>query len=422
MKVAILTLGCKTNQYEGELIRESFLRKGDEIIPFDQKADLYIVNSCVVTAKAESEVRAAINYARRLNRDARVIVTSCFAKLYPDFESENVLLYTGSRTGIAEYYYKGKELPANIEEEKIGSFSQRTRAIVKIEEGCNNFCSFCVVPYVRGSKIRSKSIESVIKEVEGLVKNGYKEIVIAGTEIVKYGEDIIPDPHLQQRKTLATLIRKLRKISGLERLRLSSIHPCGLTEELIGEISPPVVPHIHLSLQSGDNEILKAMNRGYTVEYYLGLIDKLRTLDPDFSITTDIIAGFPGETETAFLNSVEIVKKAHFSKVHIFRFSKRANTSAFLMKETVPEKVKKERAEKLREIAEKERLKFKKRFIGKTVEVLVERFKKPFYEGFTPHYLKVRFTGKEIRQGEIVSVKIENASTDFLFGHTLSPF
>ncbi len=408
MRVAIFTLGCKTNQYEAELIRESFESYGDTVVPFSEKADLYIVNSCVVTKKAEAETRKAIHHAKKANAHSKVIVTSCFAKLYPHFKENNTYLYTGERTKIADFYYKKLYYPVSLPEEIIKRFSGHTRATVKIEEGCDNFCSYCIIPFVRGNKIMSKPKEKVVEEVKSLVNAGYKEIVLTGTEIGKYGKDI--------NTSLALLLKELKQIEGIERIRISSIYPLAVTDELIEEINAPVVPHLHMSLQSGDDELLKKMNRHYTIEEYEEIVKKLRKKDPNFSVTTDIIVGFPGETEDAFLNSVLAVKKLHFSKVHIFRFSKRPFTPAYFIKETVPESLKKTRAKRLAYVSDIERLEFKKRFLNKTVKVLVEEKEENYYVGFTPYYLKAKFTCDAARQGEIVNVVVKSADANFLYG------
>ncbi len=405
MRIAIYTLGCKTNQYESEVIRESFLKKGDRVVAFKEIADLYIINSCVVTKKAEAETRKVVSEALNSNPNASVILAGCYATLNPIFSREHVILYNGRKEGLADFYY-GKNGEGN--QEIITNFSRRTRAVVKIEEGCNNFCTYCIVPFVKGYAIRSKSEEVILQEIEGFVDNGYKEIVLTATEIGKYGEDT--------HTTLAELLRKIKKIKGLERLRISSIHPEHINDAFIGEIVSPLVPHLHISLQSGDNGILKMMRRGYTVEDFLRLIDRFRGIDKNFSISTDLIVGFPGETEDAFFHTVEVVREVQFSKVHIFRFSKRPNTAAHFMKEDISESLKKTRANKLKEVADIERREFKKRFMGARVKVLVEEYNDPYYEGFTPYYLRVRFKGDNAEIGSIVSVKIESYDPDYLYG------
>ncbi len=412
MKVAIFTLGCKTNQYESELIRESFERIGDSFVDFKSVADVYIINSCVVTGKAEAETRKAINDATRSNPNAKVILTGCFICVHDDFSKKNVLLYSGDKSNIVDFFYSGNSSSVDINTELINKFSEHTRAVVKIEEGCNNFCTYCIVPYTRGHKILSKEVSNVVEEVKGLVQGGYREVILTGTEIGKYGEDSVPN--------LSLLIRQLKKIEGLKRLRISSIHPKHVTDELIEEIEPPIVPHLHVSLQSGDNEVLKKMNRGYTREDYLQIVQKLRTIDPNFSISTDIIVGFPGETEDAFFNSIEIVRFVHFSKVHIFRFSKRPFTPAFFINETVSEALKKTRAERLKEVVKFEQKDFKERFVGNTVEVLVEEKTGEYFTGFTPYYLKVQFKGNA-SPGSFANILVEKADSEFLFGKTLTP-
>lgn len=409
MKVSVYTLGCKTNQYESELIKEAFQAKGNTIVDFKDNADIYIINSCVVTIKAEAETRKIINDALSRNPEAKIIIAGCFASLHNDFKRKNVIVYNGRKNKLFEFVKGISSTDEGIDSEMVSSFSEHTRAVLKIEEGCNNFCSYCIVPAVKGNYIHSKNIESAVKEANSLVEKGFKEIVLTGTEIGKYGEDI--------NIKLSTLIQELKKINGLERLRISSIHPKHVTDDLIAEIEPPVVPHLHISLQSGDNDVLKLMNRGYTKEDFLKIVEKLRKKDANFSISTDIIVGFPGETEEAFFNSIYIVREVQFSKVHIFRFSKRPYTPAYFVKETSSETQKKIRSERLKEFVEEEQKAFKERFIGKTVEVLVEEANELF-EGFTPYYLRVKFKGKtEINK--IEKVRIESVDSNYMYGYQI---
>lgn len=408
MKFSIFTLGCKTNQYESELMRESLLNEGFSEVDFKDFADIYIVNSCVVTEKAERETRKALNEALRRNPQAKIILTGCYVKLHEEDRIGKVYFYRGSKKKIIDFIKTGVEVK-DKEEEKIQSFLERSRAFVKIEEGCNNFCTYCIVPFVRGYEIRSKKKELVLDEVKRLVDNGFKEIVLTGTEIGKYGEDL--------GITLVDLVRDLKKLDGLKRLRISSIHPKHVSNELIDEFKEPFAlqPHLHISLQSGDNEILKRMNRGYTREDFLKIVEKLREIDPDFSISTDIIVGFPFETEDAFLNSLSIVRIANFSKVHVFRYSKRPFTPAFYFKESVPEITKTVRSERMREFASEIAKEYKERFLNKIVDVLVEEKIEVKFSGFTPYYLKVEFEGNA-KIGEIAKVKIKNVTPEVMYG------
>ncbi|MFU2157394.1 MULTISPECIES: tRNA (N(6)-L-threonylcarbamoyladenosine(37)-C(2))-methylthiotransferase MtaB [Caldisericum] len=408
MNFAIFTLGCKTNQYESELMRESLISAGYSEVNFKDMADIYIVNSCVVTEKAERETRKALNEAIRKNPNALIILTGCYVKLHDEDRISRVYFYRGAKSKIADFIKTGIEAKDG-EVERIESFLERSRAFVKIEEGCNNFCTYCIVPFVRGYEIKSKKKDLVINEVKRLVDKGFKEIVLTGTEIGKFGEDI--------GITLVDLIRDLKKIDGLKRLRISSIHPKHVSDELIDEFKEPyaLTPHMHISLQSGDNEILKKMNRGYTREDYLKIVEKLRKIDPDFSISTDIIVGFPFETENAFLNSLSIIREVTFSKVHVFRYSKRPFTPAFYFKENVPEITKTVRSERTRDFANAIAKEFKERFLGRVVEVLVEEDNNGKLTGFTPHYLKVEFRG-DVPINSFANVKITDVSPDVMFG------
>lgn len=412
MKFAIFTLGCKTNQYESELMRESFLKEGFSEVDFKDVSDVYVINSCVVTEKAERETRKAINEALRKNPLAKVVLAGCYTKLHDEFKDRRVIIYNGHRNALGSFLKDGKE-KADLSPEKIESFLDRTRAFVKIEEGCNNFCTYCIVPFVRGFEIKSKEKELVISEVESLVESGFKEVVLTGTEIGKYGLDI--------NTSLSDLINKLKRIQGLERLRISSIHPKYVTDALINEFKEPyaLVPHLHISLQSGDDEVLKRMNRGYTRAEYLEIARKLREIDPNFAISTDMIVGFPFETEDAFLSSLSIIREVDFSKVHVFRYSKRPFTPAFYFKESVPESVKTVRSERIREFASTIALEYKERFLNSIVEVLVEESLNGISYGFTPNYLRVSFKGN-IPINSIAKVKITSVNSDTMAGELLS--
>jgi threonylcarbamoyladenosine tRNA methylthiotransferase MtaB len=407
MKVAIFTLGCKTNQYESELIRESFEIRTDKVVDSKDKADLYIINSCVVTNKAEAETRKAVSDALRDNPEAKVILTGCFIGVHSDFDRKNVILYSGDKKGIANFFYSNDLPSVDINSEQIEKFTEHTRAVVKIEEGCNNFCSYCIVPFTRGYAIKSKSEQNIVDEIKLLVGRGYKEIVLTGIEIGKYGEDLGTD--------LSELLKKLKKIEELKRLRISSIHPKYISDELINEIDYPIVPHLHISLQSGDNSILKKMNRGYTREDYLNIVKRFRSADANFSISTDIIVGFPDESQDAFFNSIDIVRQVQFSKVHIFRFSKRPFTPAFYMKETAPESLKKARAMRLKDVVDIEQKAYKELFLGKIVNVLVEELNDGYLTGFTPYYLKVKFKG-DFKSGDFADVLVERVDSEFMYG------
>lgn len=411
MKFAIYTLGCKTNQYESEVMRESFLKEGFSEVDFKDISDVYVINSCVVTEKAERETRKAVNDALRKNPSAKVVLTGCYTKLHDEFKDRRVIIYNGHRNALGSFLRDGKE---NIDSspEKIESFLERTRAFVKIEEGCNNFCTYCIVPFVRGFEITSKAKDLVVSEVKSLVESGFKEVVLTGTEIGKYGVDIATN--------LPELINELKRIDGLERLRISSIHPKYVTDALINEFEDPYAlePHLHISLQSGDNEILKRMNRGYTREEYLGIVQKLRKINPNFAVSTDMIVGFPFETEDAFLNSLSIIREADFSKVHVFRYSKRPFTPAFYFEESVPESVKSVRSERMREFASAIALEYKKRFLNHTVEVLVEENVLGVSYGFTPNYLRVSFKG-EMPINSIAKVKITSVHADIMEGELI---
>jgi len=409
MRFAIFTLGCKTNQYESELMRESFLKEQFTEVAFKDVADVYVINSCVVTEKAERETRKAIYEAQRKNPKAQVILTGCYTKLYSLNKLGKVIFYRGSRSGIGAFVKTGIE---KGEDKRIESFFGRVRAFVKVEEGCDNFCTYCIVPVVRGHSIKSKPKEAVLDEVKELVDKGFKEIVLTGTEIGKYGQDIGTD--------IAGLVSELKGIEGLMRLRISSIHPKYVDDSLIEEFLEPkaLVPHLHISLQSGDNTVLKKMNRGYTVESYLEIVEKLRKIDLLFSISTDVIVGFPQETEEAFFNTLSIIKKVEFSRVHVFRYSRRPFTPAYYFKESVSEITKTVRSKRLREFADAIANEYKERFIGAIVPVLVEEKVDSILYGWTPHYVKVFFKGN-VPVNTLVKVRVTSVEGGMLKGELI---
>ncbi|MCT4612228.1 MAG: tRNA (N(6)-L-threonylcarbamoyladenosine(37)-C(2))-methylthiotransferase MtaB [Clostridia bacterium] len=411
-KVAFHTLGCKVNQYETEAMLELFKKDGYEEVKFEELADVYVVNTCTVTSLSDKKCRQMIRRAHKSNEEAVIVVVGCYVQNDPEtvkaIEGVNVILGTNEKKDIVakvEEYKKEKNVievvddlkQVNVFEElEIENTLDKTRAFLKIQEGCNQFCSYCIIPYVRG-RIRSRDIDNIIREAKRLVENGFKEIVLTGIHVASYGKD------LEEEISLLDVIEKVHSIEGLVRLRLSSIEPRIITEEFAKRLSEleKVCDHFHLSLQSGSEKVLKEMNRKYTKEEYMNGVKNLRKYMPDVSITTDIIVGFPGETEGEFEESLEFAKEVGFSQTHVFAYSKREGTVAAKREDQISNNVKADRSKQMIELTNKSEVEFLNSQIGKVYEVLLEDEK----VGHTTNYLKVEID-KSQRKNELVNVKI----------------
>jgi len=416
VKIAIITFGCKVNQYESEYMAEVLEENGHIIVPEESQADVYIINSCAVTHTAENKVKNRIRRIKRAYPSSKVMVVGC----YPQLSPEEVLkvgadVVLGNKEKKEIWKYISLEKPSffvdraywlrdgKVEKLKAG-YIEKTRAFVKVEDGCDRSCTYCAIRLARGTKIRSKPIEQSVEEIEGLVKMGFKEIVITGINLGRYGIDT--GYHLTD------LLWEIEKIEGDFRIRLSSLNPEDVDEKIYNYFrnSSKVCHHLHLSLQSGSNRILKKMNRSYTKEEFMNIVESLRKIDPYFSITTDVIVGFPGETERDFLESVEAIKEAKFSRVHAFRYSKRAGTLAAIMKDQIPGNVKRDRINYLENVAKEVAKEYRKNLVGKRAKVLVENKRNGFYRGYDQYYIYHEMpSGKtgEIRETKIVHVTDE---------------
>ncbi|MGB9613575.1 MAG: MiaB/RimO family radical SAM methylthiotransferase, partial [Candidatus Margulisiibacteriota bacterium] len=379
-KIVFYTLGCKANQYQTDILKSQLLTNDAQLTTFGAEADLYVINTCTVTEDADRKSKQAIRRALRLGK--RVMVSGCYSKL-----KSNEL-----KTLFPAIEIKNVDFLASP-----SFFDCRVRANLMIQDGCDHFCSYCIVPYARG-KTRSKPIEEVINEARQLVSTGAKEIVLTGINLATYQPD------------LSLVIKRLSSLEGLLRIRLSSLEPMYLSKNLIDTIAdtPKVCHHLHLPLQSGDNEILKAMNRNYTREDYLELIHYLRKKIPDCGITTDIIVGFPGEGEKEFQNTVDLIRQVKFSRMHIFTYSQRAKTPAANFPKQVREEIKKERSKILHKLREKYMIEFAHRYYNNEVEILVEKVG----EGLTSNYIRVTYPGKISEVGKLKKVKLLNNFKD----------
>lgn len=423
MRVGICTLGCKVNTYESEYVINLLKKANYEISEFNEICDIYIINTCTVTNHSDSKSRKMIRHARKLNKNACIIAMGCFIesnkdKIMTDMEEIDIAIGNKDKSKIIdliEKFFKNKTkiddtyayLDDNFEDMYIDSYNSRTRAFVKVQDGCENFCSYCIIPKVRG-KCRSKKIDVAIQEIKNLVDNGYKEIVLTGIHTGNYGVDIGTN--------FANLLRETLKIKNLLRLRISSIEITELTDEVLEIIhnNDVIVNHLHIPIQSGSNKVLKLMNRKYTIEYFIKKIEKIRAIKQDISITTDIIAGHPGETEEEFATVIENIKKIEFSKLHVFPYSIRKDTKSAQL-EQIDEKRKKEHTKKLIELSVQLEEKYMKKFIGKTLPVLIETDKEGYSFGHTTNYLEVKIKGN-LKQSIIYNVKIIEIDYPYCIG------
>lgn len=425
-KVSFCTLGCKVNQYETEAMSSLFKQRGYEIASFDDVCDIYIINTCTVTGEGERKSRQMIRRAHSTNPDSTIVVTGCMSQVSPEkvsqIEGVSIVMGTSERTRIVdvteEYIRENKKhrlqdimKKRDYEEMWISSYEAQTRAFVKIEDGCTEFCTYCIIPYARGP-VRSRKCESIKKEAMELAKNGYREIVLTGIHIGSYGKDL-------KDKTLLDAIKAVNDVKDIKRIRLGSVEPRILSEEFIEQISkmPKVCDHFHISLQSGCDRTLKAMNRKYTAEEYKRAVENLRKAYKNPAITTDIIAGFPGETKEDFEKSYEFMKEISFSEAHIFPYSPRKGTKAADFPNQLEKKVKNERAKKMIELSKKLHNEYLSNFVGDTKEVLFERKAKDgYYEGHMSNYICVKAKSEIDLCNNFKDVKISYIKDGIAYG------
>jgi len=399
-KVAIATLGCKTNQFESATIIEKFTEAGYQIVPFTETADIYVVNSCTVTAKSDAETRRLIRRARRLNQSARIVATGCYAQVSPaeldnmpevDVVLGNIeKLDTGLLADASSNQVADSAADGHISPLKLSSFAEHTRAFLQIQNGCNSFCTYCIVPYARG-RSRSVSANEIIQGIQKLINNGFKEIVLTGIHLGAYGVDSSPVSSLE------SLIRMILAKTDLQRLRIGSIDPHEFSDELISisSGSDRICRHFHISLQSGSDSILERMGRSYNSDYFRSLLSKIIAVMPDAFIGTDIIAGFPGETEQEFAKTYVFVESLPLADMHVFPYSSRPKTKAADMPGHINPAVINERAAKLREIASKKKEQFLQRNIGRQIMILGQQYneKTGLVTGISKEYLQGNFKG-----------------------------
>ncbi len=426
MKVAVYTLGCKVNTYESEYVIKEFLKRGYTLTDFsDSNADVYLINTCTVTNTSDQKSRKMIRQARAKNKDAVVVAMGCFTQIRNNdnqiMDFVDVVIGNKDKSKIVdltEDYIKNKQKIAKIEDineadfddMEISYFNTRTRALVKIEDGCENFCSYCIIPYVRG-RVRSKRPEKVIEEAKRLVNNGYKEIVLTGIHTGHYGADL-------KDYDFSDLLLELEKIDGLDRIRISSIEITELNDKFLSVLrkSKKIVNHIHIPLQAGSDHILKLMNRKYDKKYYLDKINKIREIRPDMAFTTDVIVGFPLESDRDFNETIAFVKEISFAGGHVFPYSRRNGTPAAKMTGQITKEEKHIRCKKLISVFDSLEEAYYKKHIGCTLTVIAETYEDGTLTGHTDNYLKVGFKGSEKLLGSEVNVKLIEYKDKMLFG------
>lgn len=429
-KVAFYTLGCKVNQYETEVMEEKFEKNGYCIVNPDEKADIYVINTCTVTNIGDRKSRQFIRKAKKNNESAIIAVVGCYAQVSPkevfNIKEVDVIMGTKSKNGIVSLCEKAmlEKIKINtvdsisdlreFEEMSIENIKFKTRAYIKIQEGCNRYCSYCIIPYARGP-IRSRALENIIHETEKLAYNGHKEIILTGIHIASYGLDL-------GSIRLIDVVEKINSINGIERIRLGSLEPTVVDRNFMEKLVKldKVCDHFHLSLQSGSNSVLKRMNRRYTSEQYSQIVDLIREYMPESGITTDIIVGFPGETDEEFEETYRFIKNIGFSKIHVFKYSPRKGTPAASFKNQINGNIKNLRSKKLIDLGHNLTKSFNKRFIDNSLDVLLEQnieYKGSNYmEGYTSNYIRVLSQANSKLKGSIVKVKITNMEDENLIG------
>lgn len=440
--VKFVTLGCKVNQYETNAMAQKFLEKGYQILEendenVEEKPDVCIINTCTVTNMSDRKSRQMLRRMKEKNPDTVVVAVGCYAQVAKEELSKipeiDLVLGNNEKVEIVKYVEEYlKENVKNIDIEDVMqsrkfsdfgniTFSEKTRAVIKIQDGCDRFCSYCIIPYARG-RVRSRKPESIISEISEIAKKGIKEVVITGIHIASYGKDFAmsKDEKIKNYR-LIDLLEKINEIEGIERIRLGSIEPLLITEEFVERLEKleKICHHFHLSLQSGCDDTLKRMNRRYTIEQFKTIVELLRKTYKDVNLTTDIIVGFPGETEEEFTKTYEFLKEIKFYKMHVFKYSPRKGTKAAVMKNQVPGDIKEERSKKLIELSNENEFQYNNTYIGKNVKVLFEEEKVGVYKGHTQNYIMVYCKSNEMLDNKIKTVNCVKVEKDYIIGNVI---
>ena len=427
-KAALYTLGCKVNQYETEALAQLFREQGYDIVDFSEEADVYVINTCTVTHLSDRKSRQMIRRAKKTNPEAKIAVMGCYAQMAPEevkkIPGVNIVTGVKNRSGILGLLQEIGGEPqvkvgglgnADFEEIPLGEV-RRTRAFIKIEDGCEHYCSYCLVPFARGP-VRSRKLKNILEEAQRLISMGTREIVLTGVNLGAYGKDIEGDLNLTK------VIQELDQLPGLGRFRLSSLEPTDFTMELVEAIveSEKMCPHLHIPLQSGNDEVLRRMNRRYNTDEYRKLVKLLRYLIPDLALTTDVMVGFPGEREEYFKSTYHFVDEMSFSRLHVFKYSPRSGTAAVKFKDQSSPQEKEQRSKKLIQLGEKKAEDYAGNFVGREVKVLFEEeVSGSALEGLSEHYLRVRAKAAPEKKGEILTVRVKEQGREYLVGTTTS--
>ncbi len=409
-KFKVATLGCRTNQYESQGYADQLRQMGYVLAEEGEEADLCIVNTCTVTEGADSSSRHQVRNFLRDHPNAKVAVTGCMAESAPEallqLDSRIQIIPNLEKERLVELVFPEEE---NLPEFNIRNFDAHTRAFVKVQDGCNSWCTYCIIPYVRG-RSRSRQIAEVVREVEGLVANGYKEVVLTGINVGDFDGG----------GRLADLVRAVDGVEGLKRLRISSIDPDEVDEDLADAVlnGKTTCPSMHIVLQAGSNVVLKRMNRKYTKQIFIETVERMVAKEPDFTATTDIIVGFPGETETDFAETLELVERVKFAKVHMFPYSPRKRTRAALYPNKVPQETIRRRKQELLRLAEKTGFELRQRFVGRRMEVLLENEERDdgWISGHTSNFLRVWVPKGTYKANELIDVELTGNEPDGLIG------
>ena len=421
-KVAFFTLGCKVNQYETNGMAQKLMDKYEVVEP-EEKADIYIINTCSVTNMSDRKSRQMIRRAKEMNKDAFVIVVGCYAEVAKEeiekIDEVDLVLGNHQKANIDKYieaYFDGKNIDDTAIENYFYDFgsityTEKTRAVIKVQDGCNNFCTYCIIPYARG-RICSRKPESVIDEITKIADEGIKEVVITGIQVSAYGKDF------DNEYRLIDLLEEINKIDGIERIRLGSIEPLMITDEFCNRVRKieKLCHHFHLSLQSGCDKTLKEMNRKYTTDQFRDVVRRLRNLYDDVILTTDIIVGFPNETDEDFEKTYEFLKEIKFYKMHVFKYSPRKGTVAAKMKNQIPAEIKDVRSKRLLQLSNENECDYLNEYIGKKVRVLMEEKDGDYIKGHTGNYIVVKTVGDESDLENFVDVIAEKNGGDCLIG------
>lgn len=426
-KVAFITLGCKVNQYETNAMCEEFIKHNYQIVDKEEKADICVVNTCTVTNMSDRKSRQMLRRIKEINPQAIIVACGCYVQVAKDELTQmpeiDLVLGNNEKKEIVKYVEdfiakkKKIELVEDVMHQKeyidFGdvTFTEKTRAVIKVQDGCDRFCAYCIIPYARG-KVRSRKPESVIAEIAKIAKQGIKEVVITGIHVASYGKDFEND------YKLIDLLEEINKIDGIERIRLGSIEPLLITQEFLNRLTKleKICHHFHLSLQSGCDETLKRMNRRYTTEQFRNIVNLLRNTYKDVILTTDIIVGFPEETDEEFEKTYEFLEEIKFYKMHVFKYSPRKGTPAAKNKNQVDGNIKEERSKKLIELSNKNEEEYNNTLIGKKVTVLFEEEKTGLYKGHTQNYILVYCKSDENLENKLIQVKCKKIENNQLFG------